>query len=77
MAGADAPAPFLVRRIVMTMVPRVRLGGGRHDHIRRAGMNGLQRDAPQPGRSGQEEQCEQRKLPEARHHAGNLALGLG
>jgi len=77
MAGADASAPFLARCIVMTMVARVRLGGGRHDDIRRAGMNGLQRDAPQSGRSGQEEHGEQRKLPEARHHAGNLALGLG
>jgi hypothetical protein len=77
MAGADAPAPLLVRGIVMSMVPRVRLGGGGRDEIRRAGMDGLQRDAPQSGRSGQEEKCEQRELTESRHHAGKLALGLG
>jgi hypothetical protein len=77
MAGADAPAPLVVRDIVMSMVPRVRLGGGGRDEIRRAGMDGLQRDAPQAGRSGQEEECEQRELTESRHHAGKLAFGLG
>ncbi len=77
MAGADAPATLLIRGIMMTVMPRVRLRGGRRDDIRRAGMDGLQRNTAQSGRSGQEEQCEQRKLPEARHHAGKLALGLG
>lgn len=75
VAGADAMAPFVVRGVVVVATV---VGGFRcrcrRSEIGSAGMDGLKRDASHAGRPGEEEESEQRQLPEARDHPGKLAL---
>ncbi len=77
MARADAAALLVLGRIVvmaavmtgvLTLACRDRVQPGR------AGMDRLQRNAPQAGRAGQEEQRDEWQVPEARKHRGNLAF---
>ena len=77
MARADALALLVLGHVVM--VPAMMAGGvplARRSRAQLcpAGVDGLQRDAPETGRPGQEEQRDEWEPAQVREHRGNLAV---
>lgn len=76
LARADATALLVLGRLVM--VPAMVAGRAslvcRRAELGPAGMDRLQRDSPEAGRPGQEEQRDEWQAAKAREHRGNLAV---